>query len=94
MEFEDSINITYDILDYIFQRLETEDVPVKQIMPCLAFYENVIAQHEKNILLWETKNYLKKLQMTLRGYIQISQKKGKKTKPRHHGIHFRKLFQF
>ena len=85
MEFEDSINITYDILDYIFQRLETEDVPVS---------ENVIAQYEKNILLWETKNYLKKLQMTLRGYIQISQKKGKKTKPRHHGIHFRKLFQF
>ena len=42
MEFEDSINITFDILDYIFQRLETEDVPVKQIMPCLAFYQKKV----------------------------------------------------
>ena len=31
-----SINITYGILDYIFQILDTEDVPVKQIIPCLA----------------------------------------------------------
>ena len=36
MEFEDSINIAYDILDYIFHMLDTEDVPVKQIMPGLA----------------------------------------------------------
>ena len=36
MGFEDSINITYGIFNYIFQMLDTEDVPVKQIMPCLA----------------------------------------------------------
>ena len=35
MEFEVSMNITYDILYYIFQILDTEDVPVKQIMSCL-----------------------------------------------------------
>ena len=29
MDFEDSINITYGILDYIFQILDTENVPVK-----------------------------------------------------------------
>ena len=36
MEFEDSIYITYGILDYIFQILDTEDAKVKQIMRCLA----------------------------------------------------------
>ena len=36
MEFENFINITYGILDYIFQILDTEDVPVKQVMPYLA----------------------------------------------------------
>ena len=33
---EDSINITYGILDNIFQILDTENVPVTQIIPCLA----------------------------------------------------------
>ena len=44
MEFEDSINITYGILDYIFQILDTEDVPVKQIIPCLA----ILSQKSEN----------------------------------------------
>ena len=35
MEFEDSINITYAILVYIFQILDTVDIPVKQIITCL-----------------------------------------------------------
>ena len=52
----------------------------------------------------KTKNYLKKHQMTLRSYIQISQRKGKKKgswacgcflpKSRYHSIYFRKVFQF
>ena len=33
---EDSINITYGILDNIFQILDTENVPVTQIIPFLA----------------------------------------------------------
>ena len=32
--------------------------------------------------------------MTLRSYIQISQKKGKKTKPRHHGIYLENYSNF
>ena len=56
MEFEDSINITYGNLEYIFEILDTEDVPVKQIMPCLAILlqktENDIAKHhQKDIIL-------------------------------------------
>ena len=51
MEFEDSINITYGILDSIFQILDTEDVPLQQIMPCLAILsqksENYIAKHHQ-----------------------------------------------
>ena len=35
MEFEDSINIIYGILDYIFQILDTENVQIKRKMPCL-----------------------------------------------------------
>ena len=39
-ELENSINITYAIgyglLDNIFQILDTENVPVTQIIPCLA----------------------------------------------------------
>ena len=55
---EDSINITCGILDYSFQILDTEDVSVKQIMPCLAILsqksENDIAKHhQKNIILQE-----------------------------------------
>ena len=58
MEFEDSIYITYGILDYIFQMLDTEDANVKQIMRYLTTLsqksENDIAKHhQKNITLWE-----------------------------------------
>ena len=36
VELEDSINITYGILDNISQILDTENVSVMQIIPCLA----------------------------------------------------------
>ena len=36
VELEDSINITYGILDNIFQILDTENVTVTQIIPCVA----------------------------------------------------------
>ena len=71
IEFEDSINITYDILDYIFQILDTEDAPVKQIMSSLPILspknENDIAIIIKkpHKFLRKTKKYLKKLQVTL-----------------------------
>ena len=58
MEFEDSTNFIYGILDYIFQIMDTEDVPEKQIMLCLALLlqgsENDIPTSSKNyIILWE-----------------------------------------
>ena len=77
-ELEDYINITYDILDNILQILDTENVPVMQIIPCLA----ILSKKLKMILstlskkpddfMRETKNYLKKTQMTLKNYIVIS----------------------
>ena len=36
VELQNPINITYGILDNIFQILETENVQVKQIIPCFA----------------------------------------------------------
>ena len=36
VELEDSINITYGILDNIFQIFDTENVSIMQIIPCLA----------------------------------------------------------
>ena len=36
VELEDSINITYGVLDTIFKMLDTEKLPVTQIIPCLA----------------------------------------------------------
>ena len=36
VELEDSINITYGVLDTIFKMLDTEKLPVMQIIPCLA----------------------------------------------------------
>ena len=58
MGFENSISITYGFLDYIFQILDTENVSVKQIMPCLAVLsqksENGIANIIKiHIILWQ-----------------------------------------
>ena len=84
MGFEGSISITYGTLDYMFLILDTEDVPLKQIMPCLAILsqkrENDIAIIIKKThnFVRKTKNYLKNPQMTLRNYIQIYQRKGKK----------------
>ena len=83
MEFEDYTYITYGILNYIFQVLDTEDVPVKQIVSCLAILSQKSENDITNIIkksqnfVRKTKNHLKKsLKMTLRNYIQISQRKG------------------
>ena len=37
-QVKDSINITYDIVDQIFEVLDEEDISVKQVIPCLTFY--------------------------------------------------------
>ena len=67
------------ILDNIFQILDTENVPVMQIIPCLAI---LLKKSESDIVniakKTHTKNYLKKTQMTLKNYIQVPQKKEKK----------------
>ena len=36
VELQNSLNITYGILDNIFQILDAENAPVKQIIPCSA----------------------------------------------------------
>ena len=84
MGFEDSINITYGNLDYIFPILDTDGVKGKQIMPCLVILSQKSENDIANIIkkphnfVRKSKNYLKKPQITLRNYIQISQRKGKK----------------
>ena len=66
VEFQNSINITYGILGNIFQILDAENVPVKQIIPCLAILskksENDIADIVKKAhnFIRKTKSYLEK----------------------------------
>ena len=65
MEFEESKSITYGILDYIFQTLDTENVPVKQIVLCVTILlqkreidiANIIKKPHNSVR--KTKNYLK-----------------------------------
>ena len=52
VELEDSINIAYGILENIFQILNTENGPVKQIIPCLA----IISKKVKTTLPTSSKN--------------------------------------
>ena len=79
-----SRNITYGILDQIFNVLDEEEVSAKQIIPCLDTLskksENIIANIVKNPhnIVKKTKNYLKNPEMIKRNYILISWKKGKK----------------
>ena len=105
-----SINTTHGILD-IFQILDTENKSVMQIIPCLAILSKKVkvilpTLSKKTHNFMRKTNYLKKTQMILSSYIQISQRKGKKkgllgmwmflSKSRYHSIYFRKwkLFQF
>ena len=66
VELQNSINITYGILGNILQILDAENVPVEQIIPCLAILskksENDIANIVKNPhnFIRKTKSYLKK----------------------------------
>ena len=58
MELEDSINITYGVLDTIFKMLDTEKVPATQIIPCLAIL--LKKQEKSHNFMRKTKNYLNK----------------------------------
>ena len=51
VDSEDSINIAYDILDKIFQILDTENVPVKQITS----YLTILSKKVETILLTSSK---------------------------------------
>ena len=53
-ELEDSINITYGILDNIFQILDTENVPVMQTVPCL---ETLLKKSESDIANIDKKSH-------------------------------------
>ena len=57
MKLEGSMNIVYGILPHIFQILDTENVPVKQIIPCLA----ILLQKNEN----DIANIIKKTQTIL-----------------------------
>ena len=85
VELQNFINVTYGILDNIFQILDTENVPMKQIIPCLVILSKKKSKNDiSNIVkkphnfMRKTRNYLKKTQLTLRNYIQISHRKGMK----------------
>ena len=66
VDLEDSINIAYNILDKIFQILDTENVPVKQITPYLTILLKKSGNDIANIIkkthtfMRKTKSYLKK----------------------------------
>ena len=84
-ELEDSINITYGILDSISQILDTENVPVTWIITTMLgnsikkkWKWNCEHCQKTHNFMWKTKNYLKKPLMALKKYIQIFQRKGKK----------------
>ena len=51
------MNIVYGILPHVFQILDTENVPVKQIIPCLA----ILLQKSEN----DIANIIKKKQKIL-----------------------------
>ena len=67
VKLEDSINITYGVLDTIFKMLDTEKVPATQIIPCLAILlkkqesdiANIVKKNPHNFMR-KTKNYLNK----------------------------------
>ena len=46
MELDDSINITYGILDQIVKAQDDEDAPVRPIIPCL---DNISKKTENDI---------------------------------------------
>ena len=110
-ELENFINITYGLLDNIFQILDTDwtlDIgywilPVTQVIPCSVMLSKKkwkwycqFFQKNPIILREKLKIILKKPQMTLKSYIQISQRTCGcfLPKSRYHNIYFRKLFQF
>ena len=41
-QVNDSIDITYGMLDQVFKASDEEDISVKQIIPCLAFHPSVL----------------------------------------------------
>ena len=90
MELQNSINITYGILDNIFQILDAENVTVKQIMPCLAILSKKSEIDIVNIVK-KTHNYIRKTKSYLKKYPNDLQKlypdfpeKGKEERPAGH----------
>ena len=82
VELQNSINITYGVLD-ICEILDTENVHMKEIILCLAILSKNSENDFSNIVkkphnfMRTTRNY-KKTQINLRNYFQISQREGMK----------------
>ena len=51
------MNITYGILYNVFQIFDTDDNPLKQIIPCLS----ILSKKSENDIATSSKNYLEKL---------------------------------
>ena len=62
MELEDSLNITYGVLDQIFKVWDDEDVPVKQIITCLDTLSNKTENDIANIK--KPHSFVKKIEIT------------------------------
>ena len=62
VELQNSINITYGILDNIFQILDAENVPVKQIILCLAIISKKNENDIANIVK-KSHNFIEKLKV-------------------------------
>ena len=90
MELEDSIYITYGILDNILQILDTENVPVKQIIPYLAIISKKSGNYIANIVkkphnfVRKTKSYLKKTPNDLEKLHPDFSEEGKEERPAGH----------
>ena len=90
VEWQNSINITYGILGNIFQILDAETVPVKQIVPCLAILskksESDIADIVKknHNFIRKTKSYLKKNPNDLEKLHPDFPEEGKEERPAGH----------
>ena len=98
VELEDSINITYGVLDTIFKMLDTEKVPVTQIIPCLAILSKKRESDIANIVkkphnfMRKTKSYLRKNPNGIEKLHPNFSEEGKEKRPAGHvGVFFQNL---
>ena len=97
-ELEDYINITYGILDNILQILDTENVPVMQIIPYLAILSKKLKvilptlSKKPDDFMRKTKNYFKKTPNDIEKLHRDFLEEGKEERPVGHlGVFYQNL---